>query len=266
MDLLRIIFSFSTVAGLGILFGIGLAVASKFLAVKRDERVEKIEKILPGVNCGACSYAGCASYAGAIIGANAALTLCSPGGEDVAQELAQVMGVEISFDVQKKVTQVHCRGGKDTAQYSFLYSGVKDCNSLYSLFRGNKVCKFGCLGMESCIKVCPTEAIYYNKQELVEVDKEKCISCGKCIEVCPSGVMQYVPYKADFIVACNSTDKGGKVRKYCKVGCIGCKICEKKSPEGGFTVDKFLARIDYAKKGEREQAAEACPPKCIIRN
>ena len=51
------------------------------------------------------------------------------------------------------------------------------------------------------------------------------------------------------IVACNSRDKGGIVRKYCTVGCIGCKICEKKSPEGGFWVENFLAEIDYSKGG-----------------
>jgi ferredoxin len=55
---------------------------------------------------------------------------------------------------------------------------------------------------------------------------------------------------ADYIVACNSTDKGALVRKYCKVGCIACKICEKKSPEGGYKVEDNLSRIDY-RSGDR---------------
>ena len=99
-----------------------------------------------------------------------------------------------------------------------------------------------------------------------EIDKDKCISCGKCVDVCPTGVMQWLPYNADRFVACNSTDKGPVVRKYCKVGCIGCKICAKKSPEGGFVIENFLARVDFEQTGEREQAAAACPTKCIIEN
>ena len=46
-------------AGLGLLFGLGLAVASKVFYVKEDTRVEDITKILPNANCGACGFAGC---------------------------------------------------------------------------------------------------------------------------------------------------------------------------------------------------------------
>ena len=41
-------------------------------------------------------------------------------------------------------------------------------------------------------------------------------------------------------------------------------MCEKKSPEGGFVVEDFLATIDYSAMGDRREAAEACPPKCIV--
>jgi electron transport complex protein RnfB len=77
--------------------------------------------------------------------------------------------------------------------------------------------------------------------------------------------MKMIPFGADVLVACNSTDKGGVVRKYCKVGCIGCKRCERSSPEGGFIVEDFLAHIDYSQGGERDSAVEECPTKCIIR-
>ena len=50
-------------AGLGLLFGLGLAVASKVFYVKEDTRVEDITAILPNANCGACGYPGCAGYA-----------------------------------------------------------------------------------------------------------------------------------------------------------------------------------------------------------
>ena len=67
-------------AGLGLILGFGLAVAAKILYVKVDTRVEDITGILPGANCGACGYPGCAGYAQAIVDATAdSLSLCKPG-------------------------------------------------------------------------------------------------------------------------------------------------------------------------------------------
>jgi Na+-translocating ferredoxin:NAD+ oxidoreductase RNF subunit RnfB len=267
VDLFRILYAFASVSGLGILFGVGLAVASRALAVKKNELLASLEEALPGLNCGACGYAGCAVYAEAIAHEEeSSLHLCGPGGEDAANAVADIMGVEIAFTRQKMVAQVHCRGGSSTAKYSFEYNGVRDCNALYAMYGGNKVCKFGCLALGSCIRVCPVDAISYDEDGLVWVDKDLCVTCDKCIDICPTRVMEYIPYDADYLVACNSTDRGRDVKNCCSVGCIGCKICEKKSPEGGFKVDNFLARIDFKTTGVREPAASACPPKCIVLN
>ena len=64
---------------LGLFFGFMLAVAAKFLGVKKNERLERIIQALPGINCGACGFAGCAAYAAALAANKAALTLCLPG-------------------------------------------------------------------------------------------------------------------------------------------------------------------------------------------
>ncbi|MBN2551968.1 MAG: RnfABCDGE type electron transport complex subunit B [Spirochaetales bacterium] len=267
MALVRIVYAVASVAGLGIFLGLGLAVASRLLAVRKDERVEAIEKALPGSNCGACGFAGCAAYAAEIVGGEVALDLCTVGGANVAKRIAEILGVDYEAKEEgRRVPQVHCRGGRQTTQYAFDYSGVQDCVALYTLFGGDKVCKYGCLGLGSCMRVCPVDAIYYDSEGLVWVNKEVCISCGRCVDICPTGVMQWLPYEADYVVACSSRDKGGQVRKYCKVGCIACKICEKKSPEGGYKVEDNLSRIDYTAGGDRREAAEACPTKCIIAN
>ncbi len=250
---------------LGALFGIGLAFASGALAVKKDERVEAVEEALPGLNCGACGYAGCSAYAEAIVNQGEKLTLCGPGGGDATAAIARIMGKEIDHSGEKMVAQVHCRGGRDVSSYEFNYQGMEDCTALHLLYGGDKVCKEGCLGLGSCIRVCPVDAIDYDEEGKVWVDKHACISCGKCIEICPTGVIKWVPYSADYIVACNNTDTGKNVRKYCSVGCIACKLCEKKSPEGGYVVEENLSRIDYSRSGDRSAGAEKCPPKCIIR-
>ena len=264
MVVLKVLYAFLSIGILGGLFGIGLAVASRILAVKKDERISTVEGILPGVNCGACGFAGCAAYAEAIVNDDAELIRCPPGGPETAARLGEFMGVEVETSGEKMVAQVFCRGTRETSTTGFKYKGLKDCNALYASFKGDKDCPYGCLGLGSCIKVCPADAIFRHSTGYIYVDRDKCISCGKCIDVCPSGVIKWIPYEADTIVACNSTDKGGVVRKYCSVGCIGCGICAKKSPEGGFLVENFLATIDYDKKGGREEAVQACPTKCII--
>jgi Na+-translocating ferredoxin:NAD+ oxidoreductase RNF subunit RnfB len=262
-----VLYSILSVAGLGLVFGLVLAFAARFFSVRQDERIASVETSLPGVNCGACGFAGCASYAEAIVGGDVNLSLCTPGGEAVARRIAEIMGRDFSTPIEKRVTQVHCRGHRGKAAVQFRYQGVADCNALYSLYGGDKTCKFGCLNLGSCVRVCPVRAIYYDAEGMVWVNREKCISCGKCVDVCPSGVMRWVPYRrADYIVACNSTDRGALVRRYCSVGCIACKICEKKSPEGGYKVEDNLSRIDYTAKGDRRAGAEACPTLCIITN
>ena len=41
-----------------------------------------------------------------------------------------------------------------------------------------------CVGCESCIPVCPTEAITM-VDGLAVIDAEKCTECGTCIDECP---------------------------------------------------------------------------------
>ena len=53
--------------GVTALLGIGLAVASKFLKVEQDERIDGVVSLLPGYNCGACGKAGCQAFAEAIV-------------------------------------------------------------------------------------------------------------------------------------------------------------------------------------------------------
>ena len=115
MVVVRIAYALASVSGLGILLGLGLALAARVLAVRRDERIEAIEDVLPGANCGACGFAGCAAYAAEIVGGEVALDLCTVGGSEVAAKVAQIMGVEYeSGAAGKRVPQVHCRGAAAT--------------------------------------------------------------------------------------------------------------------------------------------------------
>lgn len=261
---LKIFFAILSVGAIGAGLGAALAYASRRLRVKEDHRVKQLEMILPQYNCGACGYSGCASYANAVVNEGEGINKCTPGGADLVEAISQLLGVEAS-SVERMVAQVHCRGGHNTAKSHYEYDGIRDCNARYQLYSGDKLCKFGCLGDGSCIKVCPVDAISYDEENLVWVDRDKCVGCEKCVEICPTKVLKMIPYDADYIVACTSQEKGKAVRNKCSVGCIACMICVKKFPDAGFMIEKNLSHVDYEQKGDRAPAADACPVKCIIR-
>ena len=80
---MEILWAVLVLLGLGLLFGLGLAIAAVILHVKEDERIEEVAKRLPNYNCGSCGYAGCKSLAEAIIsGKEENLRKCKPGKED----------------------------------------------------------------------------------------------------------------------------------------------------------------------------------------
>jgi len=264
---MNILLAFIIITAMGLLLGLGLAFVAKKLAVAKNEVQEKIEAALPGANCGSCGFAGCSAYAEAIsTDKNTPLNLCTPGGADVAKAVGVIMGQEVEVSSKKKVAYVFCNGNCDVTNKDFDYQGVTDCNAAALLFDGDNTCKDGCLHLGSCIDVCPVEAISKDAKGDIVVDRELCISCGKCVDICPHNVIKLVDDDSQYVVACNNHESGAKVRKECSVGCIGCKICEKKFPESGCTVDKFLSTFDNDKPHSQiAEAAEACPSKCIVK-
>ena len=122
-----------------------------------------------------------------------------------------------------------------------------------------------CRDCYKCVRSCPVKAIQI-KDGSALIIKDRCIFCGKCVSVCPNNVIKLVPYSLEYICACNNHEPGGKVRKTCQVGCIGCKMCETKVENSPFKVESFLSSNDWNKdQSTAEAAAEICPQKCIVR-
>jgi electron transport complex protein RnfB len=72
-----------TLGVLGLLLGLGLAWAAEKFKVEVDERLEKVNEMLPGYNCGACGYPGCSGFAEGIMEGNVeALSQCKPGKDE----------------------------------------------------------------------------------------------------------------------------------------------------------------------------------------
>lgn len=250
------------IGGLGIFVGVFLGVAAIAFKVKTNEIEEKILAALPGNNCGGCGYPGCAGLAKAIANKEAPCNQCPVGGEAVGKVIAAITGEE-SEEKERMVAFVACRAHCEDATTDYNYYGVEDCRMLsFVPNQGPKSCDYGCLGFGSCASVCPFGAISVT-DGVASVDHEKCKACGKCVEVCPKHLISLVPYKAKYRVACSNHDKGAVTVKECKVGCVGCGMCERNCPNEAVKVDNFNATINYDLCVNCGACAEKCPKKVI---
>lgn len=242
---------------LGVLMGALLALATKLFSVKRDERAEAIASCLPGANCGGCGYAGCSALADAIASGEARVTSCTVGGDTVASAIAEIMGVEAE-SAEKMRAVVKCVGSYDHAETKYIYSGPHDCAAAARLGGGDKICPTGCIGLGSCVEVCPFNAITV-RDGVAAIDSAQCRGCGVCVSSCPRALIKLIPYSAHYDVMCSSCDSGKNVRSYCGAGCISCRICEKKCPAGAISVEANTVRIDHTVCTGCGTCADSCP-------
>ena len=243
--------------GLGLLMGALLALASKLFAVKKDEKAEAIKECLPGANCGGCGYSGCEAYAAAVSAGDAPVNKCSVGGAEAASKIAQIMGVDAGEQVRMRA-QVMCSGTGEYAKKKYIYEGIDDCVAASKIGGGDKMCKNGCLGLGTCVRACPFDAIVV-EDGVAAVDYSKCKGCGICVSACPKGIIKLIPFDAKHWVGCMSVDDGKNTRKVCDVGCISCKLCQKNCPAGAINVNNFVASIDYDKCTGCDICTDKCP-------
>lgn len=263
--MINILYAFLVLSVLGLLLGVGLSIAEKKLSVKKDEKLEEIEAIMPGANCGGCGFAGCSAYAEAVALGQALPGLCQPGGEELSRKMSLIMGVEAEKK-ERMVAFVFCQGNHQVTKDAYEYDGMMDCNAASLLFGGDNACKEGCLRLGSCIAVCPVEAIERTGDGRIVVDREKCIGCGACTRSCPKGTIKLIPYSQEYVVACSNHQKGAQTKAVCSLGCIGCSICSLKVESSPFVVENFLSRNDYGKDQKNAgEALEKCPMKCILK-
>jgi electron transport complex protein RnfB len=250
-------------AGLGIVFGVALAIVAARFVVKVDPKVEQVRNTLPGANCGACGFAGCMGYAEAVVGnPDVAVSMCAPGKAAVAEKIAEITGKKAER-VEPKIARVFCQGGNSLSQRKFIYTGVMDCTAAVLAAGGDKSCDYGCLGYATCMRACPFDAIRMSTDNLPIISKEKCTACGKCVAACPKQVIELAVESKAVVISCHSKDKGIDVKKKCQVGCIACGICVRTCPVDAIKIDNNLARIDHAKCIVCGLCVKKCPTSAI---
>jgi len=265
VDLLSVLkFTLIFLAGLGTVFGLGLAFAAKRFAVQIDPRVEQVKDVLAHAHCGACGYAGCEQYAEAVVkNPEVPPNLCSPAGARGAEAVALITGKKAELK-EPIFARIMCQGGWSKSAKRFKYEGVQDCRAAVLAGGGDKSCIYGCIGYGTCSRVCPFGAITMSEDRLPIVDIKKCTGCRKCEAACPKRVIEVLPASKAVIVACHSRDKGVDVRKYCQVGCIACGKCVKTCPFDAPSISNNLSRIDLNKCKVCGLCVRACPTNAIV--
>ncbi len=252
------------IGGTGIVCGAVLAAASRFFAVHEDPRLEALAELLPGINCGACGFAGCSEYARAMLEKGIPVNLCKPGGHETVSRVASFLGVE-AVAGERQVALVLCKGDDAAASRSTLYNGLADCAAAELAGGGGKDCRFGCLGLGTCARVCPVGAIEITAGRLAVVHPELCIGCRQCVAACPRRLIKMAPESSLIHVLCNSHDRGPLVRKVCRVGCIACTVCVKLVNEKGIRMKNNLAVVDYEVPLDNDEVVSRCPQHTIER-
>ena len=124
MNVMEIINPILAIGGLGLLFGVGLGIASKKFAVPVDPRVDALKEHLPGANCGGCGFAGCDAFAKAVVNGEIGPNGCPVSNAAQKEGIASVMGL-VAEEGDKQVAIVRCTGGFGVAREKYLYEGVQ---------------------------------------------------------------------------------------------------------------------------------------------
>jgi Na+-translocating ferredoxin:NAD+ oxidoreductase subunit B len=148
---------------LGLIFGLILGYAAKVFAVQGDALVAEIIEMMPGTNCGQCSFPGCSGAASAIVKGEAAVDCCPGGGRMLAEAIAARLGVSLEAASED--------------------SGPKIAVVSESI----------CIGCAKCFKACPTDAVIGASKQIHAVLKDACTGCGSCTNECPTGAISLEP-------------------------------------------------------------------------
>ncbi len=146
-------------SSLALILGLVLGYAAIRFKVKGNPLVDQIDAILPQTQCGQCDFPGCRPYAEALAKGEAQINQCPPGGQEGADALAELLGVE---------TLVLNEEHGETKPDHVVYVDEKLC-----------------IGCTLCIQACPVDAFVGASKVMTTVIEKECTGCDLCIPVCP---------------------------------------------------------------------------------
>mgnify|MGYP000872717427 CR=1 FL=1 len=184
MTVVNILIAAVALGLMGLLFGLLLMGTEKVFAIPADEKRDAVRAALPGANCGACGYAGCDAVAEAIVKGEARVDACPGNSTENIARIAAILGKE-AIDQDPQVAYVRCAGTCEATKAKANYVGLQDCRAaVLSGGLGFMSCDYGCIGLGSCVKVCPEGGISI-ENGIAHINASKCIGCGMCAAAVP---------------------------------------------------------------------------------
>lgn len=262
-----ILYSLLVMGVAGLLSAVILYFVLQKFKVEEDPRIDQVEALLPGANCGGCGSAGCRNFAERCVSAKDLSGLsCPVGGAKTMESIGTLLGMA-AVAQKPKVAVVRCNGNCEVRKKTNEYNGVRLCKIEHNLYIGETGCSFGCLGGGDCERACAFGAIRINPTTgLPEVDEEKCTACGACVKACPKNIIELRykgPKNRRIFVSCVNKEKGGIARKACTNACIGCSKCAKECAFDAITISNNLAYIDFEKCRLCRKCVDVCPTGAI---
>ena len=230
---------------LGGLLAFAIVLANRKLAVEEDPRIDEIEGILPGTNCGACGQPGCRAFAETLVAGSTNPAQCTVSSDAIKNQVAQHLGVQLS-QVEKRVARLACGGGSHVARQRTRYVGMESCRAASLVAGGGKGCAWGCLGLEDCGVACTFDAISFSPHGLPIVDIDKCTACGDCVIACPQQLFSLQPVSHQLWVNCKSLEVGDVAEAECEVACTACGRCVADAASGLVVMRDNLPVVNYS--------------------
>ncbi len=126
----------------------------------KQQRLDKLDALLPQTQCRDCGYEGCRPYATALVHENAPIDLCLPGGVDTLKAIAHVLNKDPNPFMEEMATKTKPRQ--------------------VMVIREDE-----CIGCTKCIQACPVDAIVGTGKWMHTIIETDCTGCELCISPCP---------------------------------------------------------------------------------
>lgn len=259
-----ILTSVLTLGGISLALSVLLVLINRKLHVHEDPRIDTVEEMLPGSNCGACGFPGCRALSEALVGGDALPSRCTVSSPEGHVQIAGFLGVDVGSQ-EKVVARLACAGGINVARSRAHYQGLSTCRASSMVGGGGKVCAWGCLGLGDCAEVCDFDAITLDANHLPFVDVDKCTACGDCVDVCPKDLFELHADSRRLWVACKNLQEGDSVLEGCEVGCTACGRCAMDADGNLIQIVDNLPVVDYAQNQRANRIPiERCPTGAIV--
>ena len=253
---------------IGLVSAVLLYVVARCFKVYEDPRIDQVEKLLPGANCGGCGFAGCRALAEALVKSDDISSLyCPTCGGDGMKKIGEMLGKSV-VEQEPKVAVVRCGGSCEKRPRTNHFDGARSCAIASTLYVGESGCSYGCLGFGDCVVACSFGAISIDPTTgLAEVDEQKCTACGACVKACPRMIIELRKKGIKgrrVYVSCVNKEKGAVARKSCSAACIACTKCAKVCPFEAITIENNVAYVDYTKCRLCRKCVAECPTGAIV--